>query len=72
MRDDANDPDDAGDAATVFGGGRRHEEDTPASERNSMLIARFIEDQLAVRPPISQAEVDDLKRGLERTGDAAE
>ncbi len=44
--------------------GINHEEATLASERNSTLIATFIEDQLAVRPPISQAEVDGLKRRL--------
>ena len=32
------------------------------------LIAVFVEDQLAVRPPISQAEVDELKRRLGVTG----
>lgn len=37
---------------------------TLASERKSTLIAVFVEDQLAVRPPISQAEVDGLKRRL--------
>jgi len=42
------------------------DEAAPASERDSALIAAFIEDQLAVRPPITQGEVDDLKRRLRR------
>ncbi|MEA2719816.1 MAG: hypothetical protein QOJ39_1680 [Candidatus Eremiobacteraeota bacterium] len=43
------------------------DEATLASERNSMLIATFIEDQLAVRSPITQAEIDGLKRRLGMT-----
>lgn len=43
---------------------RREDRLTSESERRSSLIASFIEDQLAVRPPISQNEIDDLKRRL--------
>lgn len=50
----------------------REDEATLASERNSTLIATFIEDQLAVRPPITQAEVDGLKRRLGLTDQAEE
>ena len=56
-----------------FHSGIRHEDEaTLASERTSTLIATFIEDQLAVRPPITQTEVDDLKRRLGMTGKAEE
>ena len=40
------------------------DEATLASERKSTLIATFIEDQLAVRPPITQTELDELKLKL--------
>ena len=46
---------------------RSEDEATLASQRDSALIAAFVEDQLAVRPPITQAEVDECKRRLGST-----
>jgi hypothetical protein len=42
----------------------REDERTRASERKSSLIATFVADQLAVRPPISESEISALKRRL--------
>ena len=42
----------------------REDERTRASERKSSLIATFVADQLAVRPPISEPEISALKRNL--------
>ena len=42
----------------------REDERTGVSERRSSLVASFVTDQLAVRPPISESEIRTLKKQL--------